>query len=114
MLHADDYRGTPENRRQGRKFQPLDRRSYLVVECLSELKGKPWDDNALGLVQGLRPSQLRVVNDRIQLDAQSWRVTVWLRLDGKTIKRIEQEVQVGLPEGVDHGHHLSELLKLRH
>jgi len=112
-LHADDYRGQPIDSRQGQSFKPFDARGYTVIECLQCLKGKPWNDYALGLVHGLRPSTLRVIQDSIQLSAIDWRVTVWLKPDGKTIKRIEQEVEVGLPDGCHHGHHLGELIGLR-
>jgi hypothetical protein len=105
-LTPDNYRGKPLNSCQGQPFAPWDSRGYTVIEVLPKLKGKPWDEVALGYVHALRPSQLRVVQDGIQLDAQTWRVTVWLNKDGLTISRIEQEVEVGLPEGIDHGHAL--------
>ena len=79
-------------------------RGYTVIEVLPKLKGKPWDELSLGYVHALRPSHLRVVQtDSIQLDWQTWRVTVWLEKDGLTISCIEQEVEVGLPEKCPHG-----------
>ena len=38
-------------------------------------------------------------------DAKLWRVTVYLTASGK-IRLIDQEVEVDLPAGVDHGHAL--------
>jgi hypothetical protein len=102
-LKPNDYIGKPKNSRQGQPFAPWDRRGYTVIEVLPKLKGKPWDEVALGYVHALRPSQLRVVQDGIQLDAETWRVTVWLKKDGLTISRIEQEVEVGLPDKCPHG-----------
>lgn len=102
MLGASDYQGNP-NGRQGRPFEPYNVRGYTVLEVLPMLKGRPWDDFALGVVHSLRPSHLRVVQGGIQLDAQTWRVTVWLNKDGQTIKRIDQEVEVGLPDGYENG-----------
>ncbi|MES2367179.1 MAG: hypothetical protein V4563_14980 [Pseudomonadota bacterium] len=106
----NDYMGNP-NGRQGRAFQPLNRRGYTVIDVLQFLNGKPWDAVALAYVHALRPSHLRVVTTGIQLDAQTWRVTVWLNPDGKTIKHIEQEVEVGLPEGIEHGENLRRTLE---
>lgn len=106
QLTPDDYRGKPLNSRQGRPFVPYDANGYTSINVLPFLNGRPWDEIALAYVHALRPSQLRVVQEGIQLDAEAWRVTVWLNPDARTIKSIEQEVQVGLPDGIDHGHAL--------
>ena len=110
-LMPDDYKGKPLNSRQGQPFKPWNRRGYTSIEVLPKLKGKPWDEVALGYVHALRPSQLRVVQDGIQLDAQTWRVTVWLKKDNVTIDHIEQEVEVGLPEECPHGAGLDTALR---
>lgn len=103
QLNPNDYIGKPVNARQGQPFVPFDDRGYTVIEVLPQLNGKPWDEVALGYVHALRPSQLRVVQDSAQLDSENWRVTVWLESDGLTIHCIEQEVEVGLPQGCPHG-----------
>lgn len=110
-LKPNDYRGKPLNACQGQPFKPWDRRGYTVIEVLPILKGKPWDEVALGYVHALRPGQLRVVQDGIQLDARTWRVTVYLKKDERTISRIEQEVEVGLPEECPHGAGLDAALR---
>jgi len=86
---------------------------YLCVEVLPFLKGRKWDEVALAYVHSLRPSCIRVVNG-IQVgfstdDAITWRVTVVI--GGGRITNIEQEVEVGLPEGVVHGDALKCALK---
>lgn len=78
---------------------------------LPELTGKPWDDLALAYVHSLRPTQLRVVQESAQLDAETWRVTVWLEEDGVTINKISQEVEVGSPDGCTTGFSVMEALK---
>jgi len=109
-LISSDYIGNPVDCRQGQKFDAWNRRGYTCIEVLPFLKNKPWDEVALGFVHSLRPTQLRVVQDGIQLDSQTWRVTVWLKSDKKTIKRIEQEVEVGLPDECANGAALEEAL----
>lgn len=102
-LGPQDYVGKPLNSRQGQAFQPWDTSGYLSIEVLPNLKGRPWDALALGMCHALRPSHLRVVTDGIQLDAQTWRVTVWIDAKTNLIRQITQEVEVGLPDGVPHG-----------
>jgi hypothetical protein len=104
-MTAEDYKGQPVSIRQGRDFYPMPSIGYQSIECLRFLYGRPWNDLALGFVQGLRPSRLRVCTDGIQLDMQPWRVTVMVNGRG-LIESIEQEVQVGLPDGVQHGQDL--------
>lgn len=108
MLKPEDYTGSP-NGRQGRKYEPPDRRGYTVINVLNFLKGRPWDDVALAYVHALRPSHIRVVIDGTQLDSQPWRVTVYL--DDNKIRAIHQEVEVGLPDGCKNGGGLNELLQ---
>jgi hypothetical protein len=74
--------------------------SYALGQCdlpvLRELWGTPWNNFALGLCHSLRPSMLRVTTGETKSDARLYRVTVYLEQDGRTISRIEQEVDVGL------------------
>lgn len=109
-LGPDDYRGRPVNSRQGQTFVEWPSRGYLVLQVLPEFVGRPWDEVALAFVHSLRPSTLRVVYEGAQADAESWRVTVWLEEDNQTIRRIEQEVEVGLPSGVSCGSALRDAL----
>lgn len=104
-MKPDDYRGRPEGM-DGRPFKEWSAQGYTTIQPLPFLHGRPWGDVALGYVHALRPTRLRVVQDVAQLDAQTWRVTVWLMPDGVTIKRIVQEVAVGLPDGISSGHDL--------
>lgn len=107
-MRASDYMGRPVSFRQGREFVPFSSRGFICLHVLPELAGRPWDDYALGAVHSLRPSWIRVIpNDGgIQLDSQEWRVTVWLHDDG-TIKEIDQEVVVGLPDDCQNGGELN-------
>lgn len=97
MKHASDYEGG-----NGHRFEPFDAQGYTVISCLPFLVGRKWDDIAIGFVHALRPSSIRICRESVCLDASKWRVTVWIRPDGM-IGKIEQEVVVGLPEGIEHG-----------
>lgn len=101
-----------------------ERRGYVTVEVLHELKGKPFDDVALGFIVGLRPSCVRVVRDWQTDDSRLWRVTVFVGpiptiedlrnhvvSESNLIRKIEQEIEVALPEGVQHGHALKDALR---
>lgn len=103
-MKPSDYLGKPVNAVQGRTFIPWDSIGFTVLRVLPNLTGRPWDDIALAYVHSLRPSSLRVIRstEGTQLDARDWRVTVYLSADS-TIKSIDQEVRVGLPDGVSHG-----------
>jgi hypothetical protein len=94
----------------GHGFIPSTRRGYLSVPVLPNLTGHPWDEITLAYVQGLRPSMVRVVRGEETTDAWLWRVTVYLD-DRQLIRSIEQEVEVGLPPGVEHGAALASKLK---
>ena len=85
-------------------------RSALTIRVLGVLEGKPWDDLALAFVHGLRPSAIRVTKGEVTLDSWQGRVTVVVD-DNNIIESIEQEVEVGLPEGVAHGQALRVALK---
>jgi len=89
----------------GHRFIPYNRRGYLSVPVLSNLTGHPWNEIAMAYVQGLRPSSLRVVKGEETTDAQTWRVTVYLD-DQNKIEMIHQEVEVGLPHGINCGSNL--------
>lgn len=86
-------------------FDRFNRTSYTSIEVLPILKGKPWDDVALGYCHALRPSSIRVTEGGTKCDARTWRVTVFID-DKNIINKITQEVEVGLPKGVAHGHAL--------
>ena len=82
----------------------------LSIEVLPNLIGRPWDQYALNLIYGLRPSSLRVTTGEVTCDRRPWRVTVYLESDERTIRRVEQEVDVGLT-GARHGHGLHKYAK---
>jgi hypothetical protein len=105
-MNIDQYIG-----KTGKPFQEFPNRGYTVVPVLHFLRGKMWDEVAIGYVQSLRPSYVRVITDgTIDLMAISWRVTVELSPSGG-IRQITQEVQVGLPAGINCGHDLDQKLK---
>ena len=104
-LKPDDYLHRADgSSRQGQVYAWKGYRGYLSIMVLPELTGKKWDSIALGYAHALRPTQLRVIrhNEGTQLDAETWRVTVYLDEKNK-IKYISQEVEVGLPDGVTCG-----------
>ena len=68
---------------------------YTCIEVLQHLYGKPWNNEALNWMASLRPSAIRVSSGSVTLDACLWRVTVWLEEGDSTIRRIDQEVEVG-------------------
>lgn len=80
---------------------------FSVVRVLPELEGKPWNDITKAYMRSLRPSSVRVIPDggAMTSDVKLWRVTVNLTNSG-LIRHIDQEVEVDLPEGVDHGYAL--------
>lgn len=86
----------------------FDATSFTTIECLSFLKGRPWDAVALGYIHGLRPTSIRVTTGLQTLDARVGRVTVRVNKD-HIIEHISQEIQVGLPDGIDNGHHLDQI-----
>ena len=90
--------------RQGAKFENFDHIGYTTIKVLPKLHGKVWDDVALGYLHSLRPSHIRVIkpHEGVQLDAQSWRVNVYID-DNNIITGVDQEVEVGLPDGVANG-----------
>ncbi len=85
-------------------------RGFQSIEVLPFLKGKKWDEIALAYVNAVRPSCIRVTTGMCTMDGRLWRVTVIVDENG-IIKEITQEVEVGLPEGISHGKHLSHALR---
>lgn len=69
-----------------------DRRVYISIPMLEFLWGRPWNNVAVNYVMALRPSSVRATSGCVTADASSWRVTVYLEKDERTIRRIEQEV----------------------
>ena len=57
----------------------------------------------------MRPSSVKI--NWTKMDARLWRVNIFIE-DG-VIQKIEQEVEVGLYEGVEHGYALEMLLRSR-
>lgn len=100
-----DYEST-----HGVEYEQPDRQGYLCISVLEFLRGQKWDEVALGYVNALRPSSIRVTKGECTCDARTWRVTVHVNFLNR-IERIEQEVVVGLPKEVTHGHALSHALK---
>ena len=83
---------------------------FQCIPVLEFLKGRKWDEVALAYIHALRPSTIRVSKNELKSNAQPWRVTVMLDADG-FIEHIEQEVDVWLPDGVEHGQALKCALK---
>ena len=85
---------------------------YTDISVLEFLWGQPWNNLALNYVMGLRPSAIRVVDysGGVTLDCCRNRITVFLEKDNRTIREIEQEVEVNLI-GCDNGQDLE--LKFR-
>ena len=72
---------------------------YTTIEVLDLLVGRPWDERAQSFLRSLRPSSVRVhPMDELKSDARPWRVTVMLDGEG-LVRRVEQEVEVGLARG---------------
>lgn len=88
---------------------PKARLGYTVIRVMPELEGKQWGPLARAYVSALRPSQIRLVYGAMKSDSKLWRVTVHVDSDrhDARILRLEQEVEVELPEGVANGYELS-------
>ena len=96
-LHPEKYNCT-----LGVKYEDTDVTGYADIEVLPFLKGKKWDEIAVGYVHGLRPDTIRVTTGMLKANAHVWRVTVIVD-EENIIKKITQEVEVALPSGVAHG-----------
>lgn len=84
---------------------------WLTIQVLPELWGRRFDAAALGMIMGLRPRSVRVTRGSVTDDARRWRVTIWIEPLAaehgvELIERIEQEVEVSLPRGIQNGHEL--------
>jgi len=88
---ADKYRSD-----QGLPLEEEGSTGLLVMRVLPVLDGREWNNAAFNVVRSLRPSSLRVTSGVMTVDRKSWRVTVLLEANNRTIKYIEQEVEVGL------------------
>ena len=96
---ADEYLGGC-----GRELKSSSGSISTVISVLQNLFGKPWNNLALCAVTALRPSYIRVSTGLVTTDARPWRVTVYLDKDNRTIRNIEQEVQlhaIGCKTGYD-------------
>jgi hypothetical protein len=87
---ADEFIGS-----HGKMIDEPSRTVWSVVPQLQFLWGQPWNNLALNYVMGLRPSSIRVTTGVVTADAATWRVTVFLEKDMRTIKSIEQECSLG-------------------
>lgn len=85
-------------------------RGYITILVLEELEGRKWDDFTEAFVHTLRPSSVRILHGGSKMDSQLWRVSVNLDENG-IIQNISQEVEVGLPEGVENGGELMRILR---
>lgn len=83
------------------------RYGWQTVPVFGWLWGEPYNEVARGFIHSLRPSSVRLARSSITCDSQIWRVTVWLD-ENDLIKRIEQEVEVELPLGIENGHELEQ------
>lgn len=94
----------PEDTPEGMYAWPRSQ-GWMTLTVLPELTGRPWNNAAANFLVCLRPSAVRVTYGSITLDSYNWRVTVYLNQNG-TIRRITQEVEVGLT-GFRNGHDAS-------
>ena len=103
---------TPENYKSTHlvPYERPDDIGFGEIEVLSFLKGRKWDEVALAYVHALRPSSIRVTTGICKLDARIWRVTVYVDKND-IIQEIGQEVEVGLPDGVEHADALEDAFK---
>lgn len=96
----------------GIEWPPPEIQGFEAIRVLEFLNGQPWNEIALAYIHSLRPRRVRVIEHGkgAKADFQTWRVTVWLKPGNKLIDCIQQEVVVGLPEGVENGSHLRSAL----
>lgn len=89
------------------KYEPPKERGFTSIPVLQFLNGLPWNTTTKNMLFALRPNYIREVyeGDGVKMDACCWRVTVWLKCTKDNlkpvIKRIEQEVSIGLGGGYD-------------
>ena len=88
--------------------------SGLCLPVLQQVWGRKLDEAVMAYVHSLRPSAVRITEGGVFLDSFRWRVTIYVTKVKRSfyVRRIEQEVEVTLPEGVAHGSALA--LALEH
>ena len=93
---------------QGHLYTSNRRIGFASSPVLEFLWGQVLDRVTFNWVEALRPVYVRIIEygQGQTCDAMPWRVTINLNEDGKTIRRISQEVNVGLSGDVQHGHDL--------
>lgn len=99
--------------KQGLPYQPANCRiSYLTLPVLEFLKGRAIDETIIACVHSLRPSEIRITDDGILLDHRAWRVTIFAKKIAQIffVEKIQQEVEVALPDGIENGAHLHLIL----
>lgn len=84
--------------RYGHGWQKHGENGYTSIPVLQFLVGQPWDARALNMLQAVRPSSVLVLgkNAVVPGNCVTWRVTVMLEDDNRTIAAVAQEVDVGL------------------
>jgi hypothetical protein len=84
-----------------------------TIPVLEFLNGLPWNAITKNLLMALRPSTVRECWGEMKCDAYRWRVTVWLHgtKDYPLIRKIEQEVNVGLLGEFQHAVELEKTLR---
>lgn len=83
------------------------------MEILQFLRGLKWGEIPLAYVHAVRPSSIRVTKGEVTCDSRKWRVTIEVDKND-IIREITQEVEVILPENIQHGYHLqNELNRLQ-
>ena len=85
---------------------------FTVIPILTFLNGQPWNEVSQSFVAAMRPTGVRMATDQITTDAVVWRITVYLTEMTLNIIRIEQEVAIPLPEGVENGYSLRAMVGL--
>ena len=103
MVHFDKYVTSWQ-----KPYEPPNSIGYLSLPILHFLVGRTWDQVALNFVHAVNPSFIRVVvgfEEEARDDLFNRGVTVRIDKDWK-ITSIDQECEVGLEGGYDHGQHL--------
>jgi hypothetical protein len=84
----------------GEEYKSPEILSYMSIPVLEFLNGLPWNVFTMNMLVAVRPSALRVLdeNAEIKCDACCWRVTVttYKHAGDLAIRKVEQEVMVGL------------------
>lgn len=98
MMQPNSFQGS-----QGFPVPQFTRASFAIIPVLPFLNGQPWDELALAFVSMLNPYYIRVTSGELTTDAISPRVTVFMNEDNLTIRKIELENKVWLPETIENG-----------